>query len=204
MKKKIRNEMRNKPIITRYVANKRLNLILRGLKNLEKKMPKDQIKILDVGCGNGYFTRAIRNKGYHIIGIDNQTPETASWISFKPDFIMNATNMTFKDNTFDVVISLEVVEHVPCIPEINRIIKPTGLFFCSTPAPNTEWVRHIVVALGLLENQDFEHHDHIEDLRKSCMKIVKYRKMFLWTSQFGVMTKNPSPEEVFLTKEKKL
>ena len=182
--------MKNKPFITRYVAKKRLGLIFQGLKKLEKIIQKNNIKILDVGCGDGYFTRAIRNKGYTIVGIDLQTPDTASWISFKPDYIMDATNMTFKDNTFDAVISLEVVEHVQCIPEINRVIKPGGLFFCSTPARNTEWVRHIVVWLHLLENQDFEHHDYIEDLHKCCMKVLKYRKMFLGTSQFGILTKN--------------
>lgn len=181
--------MNDKPLITRYVAQKRLQLILKGLKKFEQKVPKDRMKILDVGCGNGHFVRAIRQKGYNIIGIDNRSPQQAKWIAWKPDYIMDAMDMKFKDNTFDVIISLEVVEHVPCIPEINRVLKRGGLFFCSTPVPGTDWVRSIVVYLGLLENQDFEHHDHVEDLRKAPMKLLRHRKMFLGTSQFAIFTK---------------
>ncbi len=183
------SEMKNKPIITRYVAKKRLNLILKSLKKFENKIPKEKIKILDVGCGNGHFTRELRKKGYNVIGIDNRASDKASWITFQPDYIMDALDMKFKDNSFDAIISLEVIEHVPCVPEINRVLRPGGLFFCSTPAPHTEWVRHIVVSLGLLENQDFEHHDHIVDVRKLPMRILKYQKMFMWTSQFAIMTK---------------
>ena len=181
--------MRQKPPITEYVAKKRLSLILKSLQRFEQKVPKQKIKILDVGCGDGHFTRELHKRGYNVTGIDKHTPETAPWMSFKPDYQMDAMKMTFKDSSFDVVIALEVVEHVPCIPEINRVLKPEGLFFCSTPYPNTEWLRHIVVFLGLLEAQDFEHHDHIEDLRHAPMKMLRYRRMFLGTSQFAIFTK---------------
>lgn len=181
--------MKDKPFITRYVANKRLNLILRSLKRYERKVKKDQIKILDVGCGNGYFTKEIRKRGYNVVGIDKHTPKTAKWMSFQPDYVMDALNMDFPDNSFDIIIALEVIEHCPCVPEINRVLKPEGLFFCSTPTPRTEWLRHIVVGLGLLEAQDFENHDHIVDLRKVPMRLLKLRKMFLRASQFGILTK---------------
>jgi 2-polyprenyl-3-methyl-5-hydroxy-6-metoxy-1,4-benzoquinol methylase len=182
-------KMKNKPPITKYVAKKRLHLILHSLQKYEKKVPKAKMKILDVGCGDGHFTRALRKHGYNVTGIDKHTPQTASWMSFQPDYQMDAMKMSFKDNSFDIAIALEVVEHVPCIPEINRVLKPEGLFFCSTPYPNTEWLRHIVVFTGLLEAQDFEHHDHIEDLRKAPMKMLQYRRMFLGTSQFAIFTK---------------
>ncbi len=181
--------LEKKPPITKYVAKKRLNLILRSLQKFEQKVPKQKMKILDVGCGDGHFTRELRQRGYTVVGIDKNTPKTAPWMSFQPDYQMDAMNMAFKDNSFDVAIALEVVEHVPCILEINRVLKPEGLFFCSTPYPNTEWLRHMVVFFGLLEAQDFEHHDHIADLRKAPMALLHYKKMFLGTSQFAIFTK---------------
>jgi dolichol-phosphate mannosyltransferase len=174
-----------KPIVTRYVANKRVKLILNRLKRFDK----NKIKILDVGCGDRYITDKIKNKGYNIMGVDRLTKKNCRWITKDPDYVMDARHLKFKDNSFDVVISLEVIEHCDCISEINRVLKPKGIFFCSTPTPFSDWVRRILIFLHLLENQDFEGHDHITDLRKVPMKLLKYRKMFLWTSQFGIFTK---------------
>ena len=172
-------------LVTKYVADRRINLILKNLKRFDKK----KIKILDVGCGNQYVANKIRKAGYNITCIDKDTPEKSPWMKVKPDFVMDATKMKFKDNSYDIIIALEVIEHAPCVPEINRVLKPGGLFFCSTPTEGTDWVRHILVKLKLLQNQDFEHHDHIVDIRKVPMKLLKYRKMFLGTSQFGILTK---------------
>ncbi len=175
-----------KPIVTRYVANRRAALILKGL----KKLDKNKIKVLDVGCGDRYITDLIKRKGYNIVGIDKFTSKDCRWMIKDPDFVMDARDMAFKDNSFDAVISLEVIEHCDCISEINRVLKPGGFFFCSTPSPFSDWIRKVLIFLRLLENQDFEGHEHIIDLRKVPMKLLKYKKMFLWTSQFGVFTKN--------------
>lgn len=174
-----------KPFITRYVANKRTSIILKSLKKLDKK----RIKILDVGCGNRFITNTIKNAGYNIIGIDKFTSKEAKWITEDPDFVMDAMNMTFNDNSFDVVLALEVIEHCNCIDEIKRVLKPNGFFFCSTPSPTTDWIRKILIALRLLENQDFADHDNLIDLRKIRMNLLEYRKMFLRTSQFGIFKK---------------
>lgn len=181
--------MRNKPIITRYVAKKRLNLILHGLHEYENTTSKENMRIIDVGCGDGDFTRALKKKGYSVIGMDQHSPKTAPWMHTPPDCAIDARFIAFKDNTFDVVIALEVVEHVSCFAEINRILKPGGFFFCSTPTPHTDWVRYILVFLGILEAQDFEHHDYVQDLRKAPMKLRHYQKMFMRTSQFAIFTK---------------
>ena len=174
-----------KPLVTNYVARKRLSLILEGIKHLDKK----KTKILDVGCGNGYFVRALREQGFSVIGIDKFGKKDGQWIENDPDFIMDAKKMKFKSNAFDVVIALEVIEHCDCASEIKRVMKPNGLFFCSTPSPGTDWVRTILVSTRMLEDQDFEGHDHIIDLRKVPLNLVSYKKMFLGTSQFGVFTK---------------
>jgi len=174
-----------KPIVTRYVADKRLSLILKNLKRFDK----NKIKILDVGCGDRYITDKIKINGYNIIGIDKFTTKDCKWITKNPDYVMDARKLKFKDNSFDAVIALEIIEHCNCVSEIKRVLKPHGLFFCSTPTPFTDWIRRILITLRLLEYQDFEGHNHIIDLRKIPMKLLKYKKMFFGTSQFGIFTK---------------
>ena len=172
-------------IVTKYVADKRLEKILAELSKFDKK----KTRILDVGCGNRYVTDKVKKKGYNIIGID-KVPPGEKWMGKKgPDIIMDAMHMTFKSNTFDVVISLEVIEHSPCVPEIKRVLKKGGIFICSTPQPGSDWLRLILVKLRFLEDQDFEGHDHLVDLHKLPMKLVYYKKMFLWASQFGILKK---------------
>ncbi len=175
----------NTYFVTKYVADKRCDLILKFLKKFDKK----NLKILDVGCGNRYVADKIKNKGYNVVGIDKCSPEVMGWIKKKPDCIMDATNMGFQSSSYDVIIALEVMEHCDCISEINRVLKPSGRFYCSTPTPGTDWIRTILVKLRLLHAQDFEHHDYLIDLRKVPMKLIYYKKMFLGTSQFGVFTK---------------
>jgi len=172
-------------IVTKYVADRRAAIILKAL----QKLNKEKIKILDVGCGNKYILNKVKKAGYYIIGIDKESPEISSWMKEYPEVVMDATKLAFKDNTFDVIVALEVIEHAPCAPEINRVLKPEGFFFCSTPSPGTDWVRRILVKLKVLEDQDFEHHDHLVDLKNVPMTLRKRRKMFLWTSQFGIFTK---------------
>lgn len=178
-------KMRIGYIVTKYVADKRISLILKEL----AKLPKEKTRILDVGCGNMYVTDAISRKGYNIIGIDKEAPGGKKWMTKDNYTVMDATKMEFKDSSFDAVIALEITEHCNCIPEIKRVLKPEGIFICSTPAPGTDWLRKVLISLKLLENQDFEGHNNIVDLKKVPMKLLKYKKMFLGTSQFGVFQK---------------
>ena len=165
-------KFRIKPV-TYYVANKRIKLA--------KKYLRKSQKILDVGCGDMYITNKLIKEGYNVIGIDLSQPYHLK---------MDATNMSFKDNSFDAVISFETIEHCNCVNEIKRVLKPGGKFILSTPAPNTDWLRVILVKLNLLEARDFEHHDYIVDnIRSLPFKPIMVKKMFLRTSQFGVFEK---------------
>ena len=57
--------------------------------------------------------------------------------SRNPDLVMDVTNLQFKNNSFDYVFMLEVLEHIPeptlAMGELHRCLRPGGKLFISTP-----------------------------------------------------------------------
>lgn len=81
--------------------------------------------IIDVGCGNGYMLKQIRQWGYtNLSGSDIVEEELGIDINFKQG---NIENLPFADNEFDVVICNHTIEHVldpqKAVSELKRIAK---------------------------------------------------------------------------------
>jgi len=104
--------------------------------------------ILDIGCGYGWFElNCLERKCIKITGIElteNDLNTAQNNIdNSKIKFIVgNAINLPFKQDTFDTVVSWEVVEHIPkntenkMFSESSRILKKRGVFYLSTPCNN--------------------------------------------------------------------
>lgn len=103
--------------------------------------------VLDVGCGFGWCEFTFSK--YHpkkMIGIDPSEESIKIARKFKHPScsfkIGNALKLPFKDNTFDTVMSWEVLEHIPknteeqMFKEIYRVLKPGGQVFLSTQYRN--------------------------------------------------------------------
>jgi SAM-dependent methyltransferase len=87
--------------------------------------------ILDVGCGEGFGIRALKSyhRGLAFVGLDNHFP-SLTWgrkniVAQDPLLCGNAIKLPFGDNTFPMVICLEVLEHLSepglCLQEIIRV-----------------------------------------------------------------------------------
>ena len=102
-------------------------------------------KVLDLGCGTGYGTAAIATSAAEAVGVDisgtavrqasdrfNQENLTFTRISPVED-----APLPFENGSFDVVLSFQVVEHVPDVAaylaEVRRVLRPGGTFLCVTP-----------------------------------------------------------------------
>ena len=70
---------------------------------------------------------------------------------------MSVTDMNFKDENFDLVLLLEVLEHVDepfkAAKEIHRVLKPNGYLIASTPF--TFGIHGHLLIIGDLPNMDF-------------------------------------------------
>lgn len=72
-------------------------------------------KLLDVGCGSGFFSNLAHNKGIDVVGIDASTPliEQAKQRNSSIKFLTGEMEeLPFEDNTFDIVCAFNSIQYV--------------------------------------------------------------------------------------------
>ena len=119
-------------------AADRERIILRRITRILDLLRRDNLTILDDGTGQGLIARGLATRGF-IIGID-QIPnfvkaknklETAQFLIAVGEFL------PFKPESFDVIISQMVLEHVfnveKYLKEINFVLKEKGFVYLALP-----------------------------------------------------------------------
>lgn len=155
-------------------------------KRIEKTIPhiSKNMKILDLGCGNGWLTKHLNENGYDCIGVDTNVKNE------HPFYQSTAEKIVFPDESFDCIIMIEVIEHISpsCYKEINRVLKPDGKIILSTPVP--EFDRLIGRLLEKLKLTDslITPHINLVHLDELPWKLVA-RSSILLIDQFGIFTK---------------
>jgi SAM-dependent methyltransferase len=105
-------------------------------------------RVLDVGAGTGATSLALRRFGT-VLGID-LSPEAMQIARDRGLAVarMDATNLALPDASFDVVVALDVLEHldddVACVRELVRVLRPGGVLLVTVPAYNWLWSSHDV------------------------------------------------------------
>ncbi|MFH1545490.1 MAG: class I SAM-dependent methyltransferase [archaeon] len=112
-------------------------------------------KLLDIGCGDGYFTSLIKENSFlEVYGADILEKYSKklkeNGINFRR-IDLNREVLPFKNSFFDFVVAEEVIEHVfdneRMLEEINRVLKPNGTFICSVPNIGA-WYNRILLLFG--------------------------------------------------------
>jgi ubiquinone/menaquinone biosynthesis C-methylase UbiE len=84
-------------------------------------------RILDIGCGRGIYQRVIRRSTYLGCDLNNQNLKKAIKAPNAEYICADATHLPFKDNSFDIVLCSEVLEHLDsplkAIKELARASK---------------------------------------------------------------------------------
>ncbi len=107
-------------------------------------------KVLDVGIGTGLFEDFLKGKGIQmdVIGVDTDRKmlEEAKKKGYLV-MLANAEKLPFEDESFDLVISIDMINSVTdkeaVIQEIKRVLKPGGYaiisHFCNNYTKNQVW-----------------------------------------------------------------
>ena len=179
-----------------------INVRMREKPCLELLDAKPGEKVLDVGCGLGYFLLSLSKKGVECYGIDT-SPESLDYVRehITPNVKTGScTSIPYEDNTFDKALFCEVIEHVAddnaALKEIRRVLKPGGRLVVSTPGFEGWLTRTYLKRLGHHEGGEKHERDGYytseleEKIEQNGMKVVRSRlSMFLLSELMMEITK---------------
>jgi SAM-dependent methyltransferase len=100
-------------------------------------------RVLDYGCGTGYGAALIANTALRVEAVDiDESVIARAWRKFRCENLAFACvppghTLPYADDTFDVVLSFQVLEHLPDVDgylsEIRRALTPGGTLLLVTP-----------------------------------------------------------------------
>lgn len=122
---------------------------------INQRLPESEdIRVLDIGCGNGALLNALSGRIASGIGLDESQPilerakKRNSQIANLKFEIIDGPKLPFADASFDVVISLMSFRYLdwdPLLAEIKRVTKPGGRFLVvdmvAVPVKTSEYPR---------------------------------------------------------------
>jgi len=106
------------------------------------KVPKGINTILDVGCGKGWVSEHFLPKGVKVHSLDVSTSNPAKAKELYPSedhkgIAADSFRLPFVDDSFNVVIASEIIEHVvnpvEFVKELFRVVKKGGNLLVTTP-----------------------------------------------------------------------
>jgi 2-polyprenyl-3-methyl-5-hydroxy-6-metoxy-1,4-benzoquinol methylase len=152
-------------------------------------------QVLDIGCAKGFLVETLRSRGISSYGVDisqyalSQAPESIRAFLHQVD-VCKAV-MPFVDSMFDFVICLEIVEHLPDVnhflSEVQRVMKPGGLLFISTPSPGSEAAQADVTHINVQHAGWW-----IKRLSQSGIRTTQLSD-WMWQGQQGRLGHVPEP-----------
>ena len=118
--------------------------VVRLLCNYRKKFGSKDVKVLDLGCGNGRHVVLASREGFSVYGIDlaeKAIKIAKEWLALEYLSCEDLRSgnvvepLPYDSNFFDIVISYGVLDHIvlsdaqKVLAEARRVLKPGGLVF---------------------------------------------------------------------------
>jgi len=169
-------------------------LIIREVEKILLKIKRNNVIILDYGCGIGTLAFYLASKGYNITGVDvsplsirlcNKSAKEMNLsglakFNLNKDFLKKLKKTSGK---FDLIICSEVIEHVQndikLLKKLSGILNKGGYFLLTTPSKNAPLFK-----MGLAKLFDirvghlrrYTEKDLTKKVEKASFKIIKVIK----------------------------
>jgi SAM-dependent methyltransferase len=166
-----------KRMVLPYVRNSLLNplFISRNATRRFLRQSSDFIggRVLDVGCGEKEFLEVIQRRASGYVGLEYPASRETQGVPLRPPEVFgSAAALPFRDEGFDTVLCICVLEHVPnpleVLMECRRVAKPGGHILVAVPLSDRihcppydfyrytpHGLRHLARAAGLDECRIF-------------------------------------------------
>ena len=160
-------------------------------------------RLLDWGYGYGQMSYLLRNRGFNVVSYTVESEYPSPWNSFLREHALDVVygedpvRLPFEDESFDVVLSCGVLEHVEdesgSLLEIQRILRPGGLFVVMM-LPN-EWSYAEFMARNIFKASA---HDRLYSIKMMCRLLSRFGFRAIRTWYSNTLPKNftPLPERL--------
>ena len=182
------------PTRIKFIKEKLISYFKLNPKNHE---PLKNINILDIGCGGGLLCEPLSRLGADVTGIDasKDNIEVAKLHSKEMDldikYIQNSPENLKIKKKFDVILNMEVVEHVLNVDlfmqNCSTLIKKKGIMFVATINKNLKsYLFAIVGAEYILRWLPIGTHNWDKFLTPDELKIIASKKKFVLDEVVGM------------------
>lgn len=179
-----------------YDVTTRKNLVFNEFLS---NMQLENMVILDAGCGYGAFSMELAKSTSRLVSSDLIYELTSKTVNKTKEsgVVSDALSLPFFDNSFDLVVTSEMVEHTPnpeeVIFELIRVLKPGGHIVLTTPNKKWQFVVRLASALHLrnfdgIENfLGFRQLDMI--LKEANVETISHKGLHLFPFQIKLLWK---------------
>ena len=169
-----------------------------------KEKPLEKLKILDIGCGGGLLCEPLSRLGASMTGIDASENNIkvaelhSKEMDLKIKYIRSSPENLDLKNEFDVILNMEVVEHVSdvnlFIQNCSKLIKSNGIMFVATINKNLKsYLFAILGAEYILRWLPIGTHDWDKFLTPQDLEIIANKNNFTISEvvgmNFNILTK---------------